>query len=88
MLKLNKTTTVRIDKSTYEAIKKLSTELKESMQSIIEKAIKEYHRKILLENTAKAFANLKSNKKLWQEEIEERNLWNHTLYFKLQIIMI
>jgi len=79
VLCMNKTTTVRIDKSTYEVIKKLSLELKESMQSIIEKAIKEYNKKILLENTAKAFANLKSNKELWKEELEERNLWDNTL---------
>ncbi|MDN5301745.1 MAG: hypothetical protein PWQ60_1259 [Thermoanaerobacteraceae bacterium] len=77
---MNKTTTVRINQTTYETIKKLSTDLKKPMQSVIEKAIKEYQRKVILENTAKAFAKLKANKELWREEIEERELWDNTLH--------
>jgi hypothetical protein len=50
------------------------------MQSVIEKAIKEYQKKVILENTAKAFAKLKANKELWREEIEERELWDNTLH--------
>ncbi|WAM33298.1 ribbon-helix-helix domain-containing protein [Caldicellulosiruptor morganii] len=76
---LNKTTTVRVDVETYEGLKKLASELNQPMQKIIQEALKEYKRKVMLSKTAEAFAALKENKKLWQEEIEERELWENTL---------
>ncbi|WAM33807.1 ribbon-helix-helix protein, CopG family [Caldicellulosiruptor morganii] len=76
---LNKTTTVRVDVETYEGLKKLASELNQPMQKIIQEALKEYKRKVMLSKTQEAFAALKENKKLWQEEIEERKLWENTL---------
>ncbi|ADQ06109.1 conserved hypothetical protein [Caldicellulosiruptor hydrothermalis 108] len=76
---LNKTTTVRVDIETYEGLKKLSQELNRPMQKIIQEALSEYKKKIILSKTAEAFAALKENNKLWQEEIEERKLWENTL---------
>jgi len=76
---LNKTTTVRVDIETYEGLKKLASELNQPMQNIIQEALKDYKRKVILSKTAEAFAALKENNKLWQEEIEERQLWENTL---------
>ncbi|ABP68189.1 hypothetical protein Csac_2618 [Caldicellulosiruptor saccharolyticus DSM 8903] len=76
---LNKTTTVRVDIETYEGLKKLASELNQPMQNIIQEALKDYKRKVILSKTAEAFAALKENNKLWQEEIEERKLWENTL---------
>ncbi|WP_193353823.1 ribbon-helix-helix protein, CopG family [Caldicellulosiruptor sp. F32] len=75
----NKTTTVRVDVETYKSLKKLSEQLNQPMQKIIQEALAEYKRKILLSATAEAFAVLKENSKLWQEEVEERQLWENTL---------
>jgi len=76
---MNKTTTVRIDMETYEGLKKLSKQLNQPMQKIVQEAIAEYKRKIMLSATAEAFAALKENNKLWKEEIEERQIWENTL---------
>lgn len=76
---MNKTTTVRVDVETYEGLKKLSQQLNQPMQKIIQEALAEYKRKVILSATAEAFAALKENNKLWQEEIEERQLWENTL---------
>jgi predicted DNA-binding protein len=76
---LNKTTTVRIDTETYKELKRLSEQLKQPMQKVIREAFLEYKKKVLLSKTAEAFAALKENNKLWQEEIEERQLWDNTL---------
>uniref|UniRef100_A0A7C5V6V6 Ribbon-helix-helix protein, CopG family n=1 Tax=Caldicellulosiruptor owensensis TaxID=55205 RepID=A0A7C5V6V6_9FIRM len=76
---INKTTTVRVDIETYEGLKKLSEQLNQPMQKIIQEAIAEYKRKIILSATVEAFAALKENNKLWKEEIEERQIWENTL---------
>ncbi|WP_174256031.1 CopG family transcriptional regulator [Caldicellulosiruptor acetigenus] len=76
---INKTTTVRVDIETYEGLKKLSQQLNQPMQKIIQEALAEYKRKVILSATAEAFAALKENSELWQEEIEERQLWENTL---------
>ncbi|WP_187147303.1 ribbon-helix-helix protein, CopG family [Caldicellulosiruptor saccharolyticus] len=75
----NKTTTVRVDVETYKSLKKLSEQLNQPMQKIIQEAIAEYKKKILLSATAKAFATLKENSRMWQDEVEERQLWETTL---------
>lgn len=75
----NKTIPVRIDAETYKGLKKLSKELKQPMQKVIQEAFLEYKKKVLLSKTAEAFAALKKNNELWQEEIEERQLWDNTL---------
>ncbi|MEZ0536998.1 CopG family transcriptional regulator [Caldicellulosiruptoraceae bacterium PP1] len=77
---MNKTTTVRIDNITYENLKKLSIQLNEPMHKIINEALKNYQKKLIIENTAKAYQELKNNNKLWQDELEERKLWDNTLY--------
>ncbi|WPX08748.1 hypothetical protein [Anaerocellum danielii] len=76
---MNRTTTVRVDIETYEGLKKLSTELNQPMQKIIQEALAEYKRKVILSKTAEAFAALKKNNELWEEETEERKLWENTL---------
>ncbi|ADQ08119.1 conserved hypothetical protein [Caldicellulosiruptor hydrothermalis 108] len=76
---MNKTTTVRVDIETYEGLKKLSRQLNQPMQKIIQEALAGYKRKVLLSATAEAFAALREKRELWQEEIEERQLWESTL---------
>jgi len=74
-----KTTTIRVDIETYNGIKRLSEQLNQPMNKTVQDAIFEYKKKILLSKTAEAFAALKENSKLWQEEIEERKIWDNTL---------
>ncbi|WAM36074.1 ribbon-helix-helix protein, CopG family [Caldicellulosiruptor acetigenus] len=76
---MSKTTTVRVDVETYEGLKKLSQQLNQPMQKIIQEALAEYKRKVLLSATAEAFSALREKRELWQEEIEERQLWESTL---------
>ncbi|ADQ40211.1 hypothetical protein Calkr_0675 [Caldicellulosiruptor acetigenus I77R1B] len=71
--------TVRVDVETYEELKKLSMQLNQPMQKVIQEALAEYKKKVILSATVEAFVPLKGNIKLWQEEIEERQLWESTL---------
>lgn len=51
----------------------------QSMQSVIDQAIEDLRRRKLLEATNLAFSELKTDKKAWQEEVEERDVWEKTL---------
>ena len=44
------------------------------------KAAELHRRQLFLERTNNAFATLKSNKKAWEEEQEERAVWDAALF--------
>ncbi len=49
------------------------------MQSVIDQAIEDLRRRRLLDATNSAFSALKADNAAWQEESEERRLWENTL---------
>ena len=70
---------VRIAGDTWVILKELSSKTNTSMQDIIQKAVEDYRRKKILEETNEAFLRLKSNTAAWQEEQKERAEWESTL---------
>ena len=72
-------TQVRVSNETHRLIRNLSTEIGESMQTIIEDALEQYRRRKFLEGLNEDFKALKENKDAWQEELEERKMWDKTL---------
>ena len=70
---------VRISSSSYQILKTLSQNRGQSMQSVIDQAIEDLRRRKMLEATNSAFSALKADKTAWQEEIEERKIWENTL---------
>ena len=70
---------VRISSSSYQILKSLSKGEGQSMQSVIDQAIEDLRRRKLLEATNRAFSELKADKKAWQEEVSEREIWENTL---------
>lgn len=72
-------TQLRVNESTHSVIRKLASECGESMQSIVEKAVERYKRELFLESLSQDFKKLRENKEAWDEEIEERRLWENTL---------
>lgn len=70
---------VRISSTTYQILKSLAKGKGQSMQSVIDQAIEDLRRRGLLDATNSAFAALKADKAAWQEESEERQLWENTL---------
>ncbi|MFM6163644.1 MAG: hypothetical protein ACKPE1_20935 [Dolichospermum sp.] len=51
----------------------------ETLQTVLDKAIENYRRYIFLVQANEAFATLRKNETLWQEEISERQAWEQTL---------
>lgn len=72
-------TQVRISTSTHRVLRSLSSEVGESMQTIVEEAVEEYRRRRFLEGLDQDFKNLKQDQQAWKEELEERSLWDKTL---------
>lgn len=71
--------TVRIGDSAHRTLQELAEQTGASMQSVLEKAIAEYQRKYFLEGLSADFAALRNNPKAWQEEQEERAMWDATV---------
>ena len=72
-------TTVRINQASLKILRQLAEQADESMQVVLEKALEMYRRQLFLQKTNDAYAALKENKEAWQQEIEERMLWDNTL---------
>ncbi len=70
---------VRISAASYQILKSLSKGNGQSMQSVIDQAIEEMRRRKLLEEANAAFSALKTDEIAWQEEVEEREMWENTL---------
>ena len=70
---------VRVSNSTHQILRNLSLESGESMQTIIEQAVEQYRRRRFLEGLSQDFKTLKEDTQSWQEELEERQLWDKTL---------
>lgn len=66
---------IRISDSAFEKLQKLEQETGESKQEIIEKQLEKRMRENLLKKGNEAYERLKKNPKAWQEELEERAVW-------------
>ncbi|NSW91666.1 MAG: toxin-antitoxin system protein [Firmicutes bacterium] len=73
------TTTIRVSRDVYNAIKYLAKQTNENMQDIVENAVNEYKKRRFFEEMNNAYAKLKSDPKAWDEEKKERELWDITL---------
>lgn len=70
--------TTRISLNAHNLLAELAEKRGESMQIIIEAALEAYRRQLFLEDNNRAFASLRENHEAWQDEKEERSLWDNT----------
>lgn len=79
MFSISDTTTIRISREIYNVVKTLAQERNENMQDVLEHAITEYKKKKFFEELNEAYFKLKSDEKMWEDELEEREQWDRTL---------
>ena len=72
-------TTVRISKETREDLRELAEQVGEPMHTVLAKAVEAYRRQCILEKANVAYAALRADPKAWQEEHQERRVWDSTL---------
>ncbi|MDX2040060.1 MAG: toxin-antitoxin system protein [Acidobacteriota bacterium] len=70
---------VRISEPAHRVLRELSEQQGASMQSLLDEAVERLRRETFMARTNEAFAVLKSSPKAWQQEQEERALWEQTL---------
>jgi len=72
-------TTVRISNRSAQILKKIAKEKGESLQHVLDEAVEAHRRSLILKDANVAYARLKGDPALWDEEKSERDLWNVTL---------
>ncbi|NET58039.1 MAG: toxin-antitoxin system protein [Symploca sp. SIO2E6] len=71
--------TLSLSETAHKTLINLAEASGETMQTVLDKAIENYRRYIFLVQANQAFAALRENDELWQEELAERDLWDQTL---------
>ncbi|MEG4349064.1 hypothetical protein QUA70_11590 [Microcoleus sp. LAD1_D5] len=76
---MNQTSTVTIGNTFYKILAEISASSGKSLQAVLEQAIEPYRRQQFLEAANQAYIALRNNSEAWQEELEERSLWDIAL---------
>ena len=72
--------TVRISDKARQELRDLAQQSGESMQNVLEKAIDLYRRQMFFEQLNASVSRLQEeHPDLWQQELEERQVWENTL---------
>ena len=71
-------TNVRISQRAYLILKTIADKEAKPMPALLDEAIESLRRRRFLEDANQAFAVLKANPKAWQEELDERAMWDRT----------
>lgn len=66
---------IRINETTQTKLNKLHKITGRSKQALMEQAINNLARDAFFDAANKSYENLRNNKEAWQEELEERALW-------------
>ena len=72
-------TTVRISKHSARILKMIARQKGESLQKVLDEAVEEHRRTLILKEANSAYARLKNDSSLWDEEQQERDAWAVTL---------
>lgn len=73
------TITVPISEASHKILLELASHGNEPIDKLLDKAIEEYRRSRFLDESNAAFAVLRRDESAWQEELQERKLWDATL---------
>ncbi len=71
--------TIRTSERTHKILQSLSKSLNKSMQTILDQAVEEYRRAVLLDKLNDEYAALRADPDAWKEVLEERRLLEGTL---------
>jgi hypothetical protein len=67
--------TVRISAASHQSLMRMAKETNSSLQEVLDQAIENQRRRLVLERTSLAYAKLRQNKKAWQTwQVELRQL--------------
>jgi hypothetical protein len=73
------TQTVRITAANHATLTELGKSTGKSMSAVLSEAVQEMQRNLLLRQTNEVYRRLRQDGKAWEEESQERQLWENTL---------
>jgi hypothetical protein len=71
--------TIDISETTHKTLLQLAQSSGDDLVTIMDRAVENYRRYVFLVQADRAFATLRQNEELWQEEIAERKAWDVTI---------
>jgi intergrase/recombinase len=71
--------TIDISETTHRTLLQLSQTSGDDFVTIMDRAVENYRRDVFFVQADRAFATLRQNEELWQEELAERQLWDLTI---------
>jgi hypothetical protein len=71
--------TIDISETTHKTLLQLTQSSGDDFVTIIDRAVENYRRYVFLVQADRAFATLRENEELWQDEIAERQAWDMTI---------
>ena len=75
----NNTSTVRIENSTREALDEIVSKEGRSRSAVLADAVERYRKERFFKSIDDGYAKLKQDKEAWEDEQQERGLWDSTL---------
>jgi hypothetical protein len=70
--------TIDISETTHKTLLQLAQTSGDDFATIMDRAVENYRRYVFLIQADRAFATLRQNEELWQDEIAERQAWDVT----------
>lgn len=71
--------TVRVSKESHMILQEIKGQEGLSAQEILDRALESYRRKLFLKKCAEAYQAAKDDKKIWDDELGEREKWDTTV---------
>jgi hypothetical protein len=71
--------TIDISETTHKTLVQLAQSSGDDFVTIMDRAVENYRRYVFLVQADLAFATLRQNEELWQDEIAERQAWDVTI---------
>ena len=75
----HRTPNVRISPRAHALLRQMAVEERQSMQSVLDKALEHYRREKFLHGANADYAVLRNNHRAWKDELRERERWEQTL---------
>ncbi len=70
---------IRISPQAKATLRELAEHDGRPMQSVLDEAIEQYRRDRFFRELAEGYARLQADPQAWQEELDERRVWDSTL---------
>jgi predicted DNA-binding protein len=74
---------IRISQRSEATLRELADHEGKSMETVLDEAVEQYRRDVFFRELDEGYARLQADSKAWQEELDERRLWDSSIADRL-----